>query len=152
MPDHRRLPALLALLAVACTGSAGDRGGEGGEPATGVHVYEVRGQVTALPDPADPLSDLRVRHEAVAHFVGIEGEAVGMDSMNMPFPVADGVDLAGLAVGDKVRLTFEVDWQGDVPYRATKIERLPADAELTFGKARPAPAPEATAVREDDPA
>jgi hypothetical protein len=128
----RRLLALLAVLclvAVACAGTAPEET----EPASDVHVYEVRGQVTAVPDPADPLSNLRVRHEAIPHFVSIDGEVVGMDSMNMPFPVAEGLDLSGIAVGDKVHMTFEVEWEGDVPYQATQLEKLPEDAELDFG-------------------
>lgn len=145
MRPDRRLFALLALLAVACAGAAPDATA----PAGDVHVYEVRGQVNAVPDPADPLSNLRVRHEPIAHFVDIEGEAVGMDSMNMPFPVADGVDVSALAVGDKVLLTFEVDWDGDVPYQATKIEPLPDDVVLDFGKA--AGVDDRDASHEDEP-
>lgn len=131
MRPDRRFFALLALLAVACAGAAPDATA----PAGDVHVYEVRGQVTAVPDPADPLSNLRVRHEAIPHFVGFDGEAVGMDSMNMPFPVAEGLDVSGLAIGDRILLTFEVEWDGDVPYQATKIEPLPDDVVLDFGKA-----------------
>jgi len=141
MRPDRHLLTLLALLAVACGGAAPDESG----PAGDVHVYEVRGRVTALPDPADPLSNLRIRHEPVPSFVSIDGEVVGMDSMNMPFPVADGVDLAGLAVGDKVWMTFEVDWDGEVPYQATKIDKLPADVELVFDR----PAEQATGEPED---
>lgn len=129
--DRRLLAplAVLCLVAAACAGSAP----EVTETAGDVHVYEIRGQVTALPDPADPLSNLRVRHEAIPHFVSIDGQVVGMDSMNMPFPVAAGLDLSEIAVGDKVRMTFEVEWEGEIPYQATKMEKLPADAVLDFG-------------------
>jgi hypothetical protein len=99
-------------------------------------TYHLRGQVTALPDPADPLSDLRIRHEPVDDFVSMDGEVVGMDSMNMPFPVGGGVDVSDLQVGDKVAFTMVVDWDADVPYQVTEIEVLPPDTELVFGKVK----------------
>ena len=137
------LALLLLPLLAACGGPPADEAPAavddtgGGEEAAGVQVYESRGQVTALPDPSDPLTDLRIRHEPIHDFVGIDGEVVGMDSMNMPFPVADGVSLEGLAVGDPVAFTLEVDWDGDPAYRLSRIERLPEGTELTWGAAEP---------------
>lgn len=129
---------LLPLLHACATPPAGDAPATNGADGAGdVQVYEVRGQVTALPDPSDPLSNLRLRHEAVADFVGMDGEVVGMESMNMPFPVAEGLSLEGLEVGDPVTFTLEVDWDGDPAYRVTRIERLPEGTELDWGAARP---------------
>ena len=107
----------------------------------------MRGQVTALPDPSDPLSNLRLRHEAVDDFVGMDGEVVGMDSMNMPFPVAEGLSLEGLEVGDPVVFTLEVDWDGDPAYQVTRIERLPEGTELIWDEAQP-PSGTASATEE----
>lgn len=131
------LAALAAAVAVlaACTG-----GGDAGGPSAGggdVSRYETRGVVVRVPDPADPLADLVIRHEAIDDFRGINGEVVGMDSMSMPFPVANGVDLAGVVPGAKVAFTLEVEWEGEPPYRVTRIAALPADTELDFRQASP---------------
>ncbi|RMH18177.1 MAG: hypothetical protein D6696_13685 [Acidobacteria bacterium] len=96
----------------------------------------------ALPDPEDPEGTFSVRHEAIDDFRGVGGEIWGMDSMAMPFPLADGVSLEGIEVGDKIRFTLEVDHYRDVPMRVTAVEELPADAELDFRPARPPPAAE----------
>lgn len=103
----------------------------------GVRRYEVRGEVTAVPDPDDPLSNLVIRHEAIDDFESFEGEVVGMSSMSMPFPVAGDVDLEGVEVGDKVDFTLVVDWEGDPAYQVVRMEELPADTELELGKAQP---------------
>lgn len=125
--------AATALVLGACTG------GGGAAPATNgdVDTYETRGVVVRVPDPADPLSNLDIRHEAIDDFRSIDGEVVGMGSMSMPFPLADGVDLGAIAPGDKVAFTLEVEWEGEPPYRVTRIEKLPADTELDFREASP---------------
>lgn len=97
--------------------------------------YVVRGVVAALPSAERPGSELQVRHEAMPHFVG-QGGQLGMDTMTMPFPLGPGVSLVGIAVGDKVEVSFEVDvdpaTQNLIGYRATAIARLPAETELDF--------------------
>lgn len=125
--------AAAALALGACTG------GGGAAPAAGdgIDTYETRGVVVRVPDPADPLSNLDIRHEAIDDFRSIDGEVVGMGSMGMPFPLADGVDLGAIAPGDKVAFTLEVEWEGEPPYRVTRIETLPADTELDFREASP---------------
>ena len=74
-----------------------------------------------------------MRHEAMPGFVGIDGEVVGMESMTMPFPVGEGVELDGVEVGDKVGFTLEVEWEGDPPYRITRVEELGAETVLDLG-------------------
>jgi hypothetical protein len=64
-----------------------------------------------------------------------------MDSMSMPFSIAEGVSLNGLAVGDKVSFRVEADAKTDSE-RVTKLEKLPADTVLKFpGASTTAPAP-----------
>ena len=142
--------ALAVSLTALCAGCAGPGGGAkdagtaaappaAAEPAATpsgpVQTYEMRGVVAGLPDPNDPSKEFLIHHEAVADFTDIDGDVVGMDSMTMPFPLAEGVSLAGLAVGDKVRFTLEVEWDGDPPYRITRIDKLPPDSALDFGAA-----------------
>jgi len=121
-------PLALLLLVAGC--AEGGREGDA-EAEAAVQRYEVRGEVTRLPSAG--VDALSVRHEAIPGFVGIDGEVVGMESMTMPFPLAEGVAPDGLEVGDKVGFTLEVEWEGDPPYRITRIEALGAETVLDLG-------------------
>ncbi|QYU66420.1 copper-binding protein [Leptolyngbya sp. 15MV] len=101
-------------------------------------VYTVRGQIVALPDPTKPASQLQIHHEEIPNFVGAQGTVVGMKEMTMPFPLAPGVSLEGLAVGDKVEFTFDVWLKPRMTYHLSKIGKLPPDTALNF-KAGPSP-------------
>lgn len=132
-----RAGAALAAAALVAAGCAGNGGNAAPATSAEIETYESRGVVVRVPDPADPLSDLVIRHEAIDDFRGIDGEVVGMRSMSMPFPVAPGVDLTAIEPGSKVAFTLEVEWEGEPPYRVVRIEELPADAELEFREASP---------------
>lgn len=109
--------------------------------------YTVRGEIAALPVANDPTSDFRVHHEAIPSFRASWPDGpLGMKSMTMPFPVAEGLSLDGLKVGEAIELTFAVDYDpktGKVSsFRATAVKPLPAGTMLDFG-GKPAPAPKA---------
>ena len=108
-----RTGALLLALAVliAACGAETDQGP--------VQIYDVRGVVAQL--PAGPGKELMIEHEEIPDFVGASGDTVGMEEMTMGFPVAEGVSLEGFAVGDSVRFTFEVRWNGSPPLRLTRM-------------------------------
>ncbi len=130
------LLGLLVLVTLGgCPGASREPAGE--TAASEVRVYPVRGVLRSLPAPESERPEILVRHEAIDDFVGINGEVVGMDSMSMPFPLAPGLDLSGVAPGDKVLLRLEVDWAADEPARVTAIERLDPESELEFRAARP---------------
>lgn len=97
------------------------------------HVYTVRGEIVSLPEAGNPRADLRIKHEAIDNYRRGD-KVVGMNAMTMPFPVAEGVSLEGLAVGDKVEFVFEVQMP---QYQITRITKLPADTVLEFRKANP---------------
>lgn len=120
------LPYLLLLLALV--GCGGDEPASTDTDAT----YTVRGVVRQLPDASVPGTSFTVHHEPVPDFVDSSGETVGMDAMAMPFPVADDDLLEGVEVGDRVRMTFEVDWDGSPPMQVVELEELPADTALEF--------------------
>ncbi len=127
---------LLGLSSIlACGGGAGEDAGE--TVAAELRVYTVRGVLRSLPEPESERPEILVRHEAIDDFVGVNGEVVGMDSMSMPFPLASGLDLTGIAPGDKVMLRLEVDWSADEPARVTAIDKLDPESELEFRAARP---------------
>lgn len=95
-------------------------------------VYVVRGRVVMVPDPANPTSEFRVHHERIPDFKNSEGKVVGMNEMEMPFPVADPELLKGVQVGDLVELTF-ADWYKPVrTYKVTKLVKLPPDTVLNL--------------------
>ena len=94
--------------------------------------YVVRGVLMALPKPGDELRKIQVHHEEIPTFRDMDGKTVGMMEMVMPFPLAESVSLEGFAVGDKLNITFEVQWEGRPPYRITKLVKLPAETELAI--------------------
>jgi hypothetical protein len=100
-------------------------------------TYETRGKIVELPATAaearGPSGALRIRHEAVPEFTTDQGEITGMTSMTMPFPLAPGLDVEGLAEGDVIAFSFEVRWDGSPPYQIVRLEKLPAETELDFG-------------------
>lgn len=98
-------------------------------------VYVVRGVVAQIPDPTNPTREFRVHHERIPDFKNSKGEVVGMNEMEMPFPVSDPKLLDGVAIGDIVEITF-ADWYKPVRnYKVTKLVKLPADTKLDL-KAR----------------
>lgn len=118
------LTTLLAL--AACGGSDA--------PSPPPSTYEVRGLVRHLPGEDEPHRDVLLHHEAIPDFKDDRGEVVGMDSMAMPFHPADPSLLDGLEVGDKVKFAFEISWDGSASVRLVRIEKLPSETELDFGK------------------
>ena len=103
--------------------------------------YKVRALVVQAPDAAHPAGGLYLYHEAIDGWVGRDGKRDGMDPMAMPFPVARGVPLTGLAANDKVEVTLHVDWQADRAVEITRLRKLPRDTRLDFRAARPSPKP-----------
>lgn len=105
--------------------------------AAASETYTVRGEVFELPEKGKPQREFKVHHEAIDNFVDSEGKVVGMNAMTMAFPPGDGVSISDLSLGDKIELTFSV-WRTDksLDWFATKIVKLPADTQLTFGKAK----------------
>lgn len=132
----RRLAAALLTASVAVTGAPGCKKKEPPVPSTVVvHTYTVRAQVEQLPDPADARREFMARHERIPEFKGPNGE-LGMNAMVMPFPIAPDVSLSGLKVGDKVEITFGVDFDTVLnrpkKYAITAWKPLPPETVLDF--------------------
>ena len=118
-----------------------DHGDEERQP----DVYSgIRGEITAIPDPSVPNSELMIRHEQIRDFktkdgtINVNAKGIaGMASMTMPFPQGEGVSLDGLSIGDKVEFDFTVNWGGgSAPaWFITRIEKLPADTKLDYTNA-----------------
>jgi hypothetical protein len=131
----KHMMSIMILFAILTTGcgeepQANQPAAQPTRPAS--DTYTVRGVILQLPDPANPASELRIKHEAVADLKNISGQVVGMASMAMPFPIAEGVSLDGYAVDDIIEFNFEVIWRPDPSWRLTSISKLPADTVLVF--------------------
>ena len=123
----RRILFLLVILSLAgCSG-----GKESGR------TYTVRGQVTQLPDPANPGTGLYLNHEAIDDFVSRDGEMVGMDPMTMSFLVDEKASLEGIGVGDVVEIKLHVDWGAETEAEIVGIRELPPGTKLVYRAAKP---------------
>lgn len=107
------------------------------QPTAPEQIYTVRGRIASLPTAEKPGSSLQIEHEPIDNFVRQDG-TLGMDSMTMPFPLAKGLSLEGLAKDDVVEFTFEVRWKSQPRMQLTKIAKAPKGAEVRTGKASPA--------------
>lgn len=117
---------LLPLFAAGCTGPAEER--DAGR------TYTLRARVQQLPAQG---GGLYLTHEAIDDWVGRSGKVEGMDTMTMPFPVAKGVSLKGIAPDDVVEVQLHVDWEADLAVQITAIRELPPDTRLDFRDAKP---------------
>lgn len=95
--------------------------------------YTVRGAVANLTEAQGKPVAL-IHHEAIPDFVDGYGEKRTMHSMAMAFGVAEGVSLDGVAVGDKLELTFVVDRERYPTFQITSLRELPADTELALSR------------------
>lgn len=108
--------------------------GCGPKTEPGANEYTIRAQVLQPPDAA---TGLYIYHEAIDDWVGRSGKVEGMDTMAMPFPVAQGVSIEGIQANDKVEVKLHVNWESDRPVEITEIRKLPPDTKLEFRAARP---------------
>lgn len=100
-------------------------------PVAAGPTHVVRGRVMKLPIPGDPSSSFSIFHEEIEDWLRPDGSR-GMGAMVMPFPLAKGVSIDGLVVGDVVELSVRQHLQGPLPYEATMVRKLPAETALTL--------------------
>lgn len=122
------LPAIFVFV-VSLTGCSAKDGSD--------RTYTVRGQVTQLPDPANPGTGLYLNHEAIDQFMSRDGEVVGMDPMTMSFQVDEKLPLQDIQVGDVIEFDLRVDWGADTEVEIVRIRELPAGTKLQFRAAQP---------------
>lgn len=97
-------------------------------PAAGP-THTVRGKVMKLPVAGEPSSSFSLFHETIPQWLRPDGTR-GMNAMIMPFPLAKGVSIEGIAVDDLVELTVVQHPKGPVPYEATSVKKLPPETRL----------------------
>jgi hypothetical protein len=127
----RRATVLLAAALLIGGGAALPACHRSGNAPPPDHIYTVRGRVETLPEPGATRRVMQIYHEAMPNFVRPDG-TLGMESMSMPFPVAPGVSLEGIGVGDAVEFTWEYRKQGNPRYQVTAIRELPPETRLEF--------------------
>lgn len=140
MSHWETVAVTLALGTLLCVSACTER--RGAEPAEigqggSARRYTVRAEVLRLPTPTEPRPEVVLRHEAIDDFVDARGRTVGMDAMVMPFAVGSAATIAGISVGDKVKVRLAVDWSGPT-LRIEEMVHLPADTVLHFDHARAA--------------
>ena len=93
---------------------------------------DLLGEIVQLPVEGDASTALKIHHVQIPDFKTKDGEIninskgiAGMMSMTMPFPLADGVSIEGMQVGDKIKFDFQVNWGGDrAAWEITAIEKI----------------------------
>ena len=116
MPARRSTAALVFALVSAVVACAPREQA----PAAPPQRYEVRGEIVGLPSVGS--REVMMKHEAIPGFRDDTGKVVGMEGMTMPFTLAEGVSTDGLAPGDAVVFTLEVDWSSKRdPVRIVKL-------------------------------
>lgn len=95
--------------------------------------YTVRGAIENLSESGGR-SVVLIHHEAIPDFVDGYGEKRTMHSMAMAFGIEDGVSMDGVAVGDKVEVTFVVDREHYPSFLITTLRELPASTELALSR------------------
>jgi len=130
MQAHYRLRPLAALLLLILPGLAGCDQDPGYE-----HTYTARAIVLSLPGER-VTQEFIVHHQAIPDYQSING-SVGMNEMAMPFPVPDKSVLEGIAVGDKIELTFGERFKPDHKMGVISVTKLPADTPLNLGQRTP---------------
>lgn len=126
----RRIAAVFAAWAAIATASCSK---PPETPAVTAESYAMRGEIVRL--PAAGSREMAIRHEAVPDFRDEGGKVVGMEAMTMPFTLAQGVEIGGLAPGDKIAFTLEMRWRDPREIaRISRIERLPAGTLLSWEK------------------
>ena len=127
-------PPRLAKLVIAAALLATSGCGRAAKPPAPADVYTVRGEIVSLPGAR---GEILIRHEAVPELRDAAGKTVGMESMTMPFALADPVDRSALAVGDRIEFVLEVRWDASNPVSVTKISKLAPGTRLAFDEPQP---------------
>jgi Cu/Ag efflux protein CusF len=121
MALYSRWDVAVVLFLAGLIGACGNSGDNVPTTKPKVEVMAMRGVIEKMPTAEAPRK-LVIRHEATKD----------MGPMTMPFVVAEGVSLTGLAWGDKIAFRHELNLTAGTEL-VTQIEKLPADTVLNLG-------------------
>jgi hypothetical protein len=90
--------------------------------------YTARGRIIEIQGEG-PMRLIEIHHEVIASFVDADGNPAPMESMTMPFAVAEGVSFSEGA-GDSIEFEFAVRWNLKPMLLLTRVATLPNDTKL----------------------
>lgn len=122
-----------------------DHGDDAVESADRTDEYVgILGELTFVPGAEDGKRGLKIHHRHIPNFKRADGTiaespdgVLGMKSMTMEFPLADGVTAEGFEAGDKVRFSFRVFWGEKFGFEVTGMEKIDPGTEIDFSNAKP---------------
>lgn len=120
--------ALLRTIALALALSLGCGGGKE-LPAADLTAerFTTRGKVMKIEGHT-----IDIFHEHMPRILTVDGTHEEMSPMTMHFSATASAPLAGIAVGDAVKIAFTAHYKTDAVLRLVSIEKLPADTKLTL--------------------
>lgn len=99
--------------------------------AMAVTTYTSQGLIANVRETQGGLL-VQIHHEPIPEFKDRTGQVIGMKEMVMDFPAQAGA-MQGVAVGDAVTFTFDVDWTKTPAHRLMTVRKLPPGTELRIG-------------------
>ena len=142
IPAHAELLIAALVAATMLMGGCGSK--HSGKPQSSTtqpgttYSYHLRGIIKALPAAGESPENVSIKVPPIAHWVGMSGKIEPMMAMTMPYQLASGVTLQGIATGDKVAFTYKVNWTADRMV-VTRIKKLPAQTMINFSASADAP-------------
>ena len=133
------LAASLAVLTGGCRSKHSVPSGASANRQGITYTYHLRGIIKALPQPGQSPRSVSLKVGPIAHWIGLSGKVEPMMAMTMPYQLAHGVTLQGMAKGDKVAFTYQVNWIADRMV-ITRIKVLPASTVIHFSMPADSPA------------
>jgi hypothetical protein len=103
------------------------------------YTYHLRGIVRALPQAGQSPRSIEIKTQAIPNWVNFNGKIHPMMAMTMPYQLAHGLPLDGIAQGDKVAFTYKVNWTADQMV-ISGISRLPPKTIVNFAMPATQPA------------
>jgi len=139
------LAASLAVLTGGCRSKHSVPSGASADRQGITYTYHLRGIIKAMPQGGQLPESLSIKVGPITHWVGMSGKVEPMMAMTMPYQLAHGVSLHGIAAGDKVAFTYEVNWIADRMV-ITQIKKLPAHTVINFSMPADTPVPDAGVI------
>jgi len=138
-----------AIIAAGCP--QGQTNGKPEAVASDAKTYVVRGEVISVPQEGKPGTQFIVKHEPIDNYSDAGGRIVGMDTMGMPFTPGRDVSLEGIRPGDKIEMSWVLQWKPEAKEYLESVRKLPAETQLKFGKAHPPTTSPETTPSEETP-
>jgi hypothetical protein len=88
------------------------------------YTFKVKGVVRGLPGQGLAKDEILVKHQEIPEYRDESGKVVGMMAMTMPFYLAPGLALDGIALGDRVELQVEQHLKPEFSEKVVEIKKV----------------------------